>query len=298
WDGNPGNTSVVLAGENIVRALLADPGVRLLYKPHPMTGSVDPRAGAADHRIRAMIEQANAGRNGERPGAAATAELERCTAELDRTTTAAFRSSADELERMRVQGTPEEGRSARVDAALEAWENAYWASLPEWEHQIVTGPRPAIFSCFNQADLLVSDVSSVVSDYLSSEKPYAVANTSGMTEEEFRHVFPTVRAGTVLSPDAAQVPELLESVRDPEKDTLVAARKELKVHLLGPSDPPSLARFNQAALRLGDEADARNERVARRASEIPSQRESASRGDAPDLDSTSTATDAEDAVTA
>ncbi|MFG7944503.1 hypothetical protein DEH18_06195 [Streptomyces sp. NHF165] len=298
WDGNPGNTSVVLAGENIVRALLADPGVRLLYKPHPMTGSVDPRAGAADHRIRAMIEQANAGRNGERPGAAATAELERCTAELDRTTTAAFRSSADELERMRVQGTPEEGRSARVDAALEAWENAYWASLPEWEHQIVTGPRPAIFSCFNQADLLVSDVSSVVSDYLSSEKPYAVANTSGMTEEEFRHVFPTVRAGTVLSPDAAQVPELLESVRDPEKDTLVAARKELKVHLLGPSDPPSLARFNQAALRLGDEADARNERVARRASEIPSQRESASRGDDPDLDSTSTATDPEDAVTA
>ena len=45
WDGNPGNTSVVAAGENLVRALLADPGVRLLYKPHPLTGSVDPRGG-------------------------------------------------------------------------------------------------------------------------------------------------------------------------------------------------------------------------------------------------------------
>ncbi|MGG7611526.1 hypothetical protein ACQ5JZ_19355, partial [Streptomyces sp. ZG43] len=59
WDGNPGNTSVVLAGENIVRALLADPGVRLLYKPHPMTGSVDPRAGAANERIQAMIREAD-----------------------------------------------------------------------------------------------------------------------------------------------------------------------------------------------------------------------------------------------
>ena len=38
WDGNPGNTSVIAAGENLVRALLADPGVRLLYKPHPLTG--------------------------------------------------------------------------------------------------------------------------------------------------------------------------------------------------------------------------------------------------------------------
>ena len=28
WDGNPGNTSVILAGENIVRGLLADDKVR------------------------------------------------------------------------------------------------------------------------------------------------------------------------------------------------------------------------------------------------------------------------------
>ena len=68
WDGNPGNTSVILAGENIVRALLADDDVRLLYKPHPMTGSVDPRAGAANARIQAMIAEANARRSGALPG--------------------------------------------------------------------------------------------------------------------------------------------------------------------------------------------------------------------------------------
>lgn len=274
WDGNPGNTSVMLAGENIVRALLADPSVRLVYKPHPMTGSVVPQAGAANERIQAMIAEANTKRTGPRPGPEAAAELARRTEELTRLTTTSFRPSADEIERMKLQGRPEEGRAAQVDRALAAWENAFWASLPEWEHQIVTGPRPAIFSCFNQADLLISDVSSVVSDYLSSEKPYAVANTSGLSEEEFRAGFPTVRAATILTPDAAGIPALLESVRQPEKDTLAGARTALKEHLLGPSDPPSMVRFNRAALALAAEAEERQARVAARtAAELPSQRE-------------------------
>ncbi len=273
WDGNPGNTSVMLAGENIVRALLADPAVRLLYKPHPMTGSVDPRAGRADQRIQAMIREANAARSGPRPGPEAAAELARRTTELDRLTTSAFRDSADEIERMLLQTTPEKGRAATVEAATAAWEAAYWASLPEWEHQIITAARPALYSCFNQSDLLVSDVSSVVSDYLISEKPYAVANTSGMDEEEFKATFPTVSAATILTPEADGVAELLAAVRDPERDELATARRELKVQLLGPSEPPSLVRFNAAALALAAKADARRARMdaarSSEASEIP-----------------------------
>ncbi|BDM67334.1 hypothetical protein HEK616_08210 [Streptomyces nigrescens] len=272
WDGNPGNTSVILAGENIVRELLADENVRLLYKPHPMTGSVDPRAGAANARIQAMITEANGRRSGTRPGPEAAAELARRAEELDTLTTSAFRKSADELERMRLQGTPDEGRAAAVADAVTAWEEAYWNSFPEWEHQIITTARPGIFSCFNQADVLVSDVSSVVSDYLTSEKPYAVANTSGMTEDDFRANFPTVRAATILTPDAAGVAGLLDAVRDREKDTLVAARAELKEHLLGPSDPPSSVRFNLAAMDLCTKADERRIRMENRLSGIPGQR--------------------------
>nr|WP_240979694.1 hypothetical protein [Streptomyces sp. HNM0574] len=274
WTNDPGNTSVILAGENIVRALLADPSVRLHYKPHPMTGSVDPRAGAANQRIQAMIAEANAQRAGERPGPGAAEALARATEELQALTSTKFRKGADEGERMMLQAQPDGDRAARVEAATAAWQEAFWNSLPEWEHQIITGPRPAIYSCFNQADLLISDVSSVVSDYLSSEKPYAVANTSGLSEDDFRTGFPTVRAATILSPEATEIPALLESVRSPEKDALADARQELKVHLLGPSDPPSLARFNQAALDLCGEAEARAERVAQRAADIPGQRES------------------------
>ncbi|SBT93952.1 hypothetical protein GA0115233_107525 [Streptomyces sp. DI166] len=260
WDGNPGNTSVIEAGENIVRALLADPKVRLLYKPHPLTGSVDPRAGAADMRIRDLIRAANRERSGPRP--ADNGELARRTAELDRITATDFRAAADQVERMLAQSTPEEGRARAVAEATTAWEDAYWASLPEWEHQIVLGLRPTLFSCFNRSDLLISDVSSVVSDFLASGKPYAVANTSGLAQDVFRKTFPTVRAATVLTPDAAGMPELLASVRDPELDELADARLELKRYLLGPDEPTSQERFNTAVRALYSAAEQRRERTA------------------------------------
>jgi hypothetical protein len=284
WTDDPGNTSLILAGENIVRGLLADPGVRLLYKPHPMTGSVDPYARAADQRIRAMIVEANArrgadGSTGTRPGPEAATALARRTAELDALTTTDFRPDADEAERMLLQSRPERGREEAVRVATAAWEEAYWASSPAREHLVVTGARPSLYGCFNQADLLISDVSSVVSDYLSSEKPYAVANTSGLSEDDFRTAFPTVRAATVLTPDASQVPALLAAVRAPAEDGLAQARRELKAHLLGPSDPPSMVRFNRAATQLCAAAEARNARAAARSgSELPEQRVTRSTG--------------------
>ncbi|MFD5845521.1 hypothetical protein [Streptomyces chartreusis] len=275
WDGNPGNTSVIEAGENLVRALLADPGVRLLYKPHPLTGSVDPRAGAADLRIRELIRAAVRERAGERPRE--TAELDLRTKELDRLTTTAVRTNADQLERMLLQSAPEPGRAQAVAAATAAWEEAYWASLPEGEHQVFIDARPTLYACFNAADLLISDVSSVVSDFLASGKPYAVANTSGLAEDVFRKAFPTVRAATVLTPDAAGVPDLLETVRHPEKDELVEARAELKRHLLGPDEPTSQERFNEAVRALGSAAREHRARMMERmaaeiTTEIPDQR--------------------------
>ncbi|MEW2440201.1 hypothetical protein AB0952_39695, partial [Streptomyces caniferus] len=105
-----------------------------------------------------------------------------------------------------------------------------------------------------------------------SEKPYAVANTSGMSEDDFRANFPTVRAATILSPEADEVAGLLDAVRDPEQDTLATERAELKEHLLGPSDPPSSVRFNQAALDLCAKADERRIRMENRLPGIPGPR--------------------------
>ncbi|WP_418957021.1 hypothetical protein [Streptomyces tritici] len=250
WTDDPGNTSVVLAGENLVRALLADPGVRLLYRPHPLTGSVDPRAAAADARIRRLVGDASgvpARTRGGKPE-----KVRRV-----------FPARADDAERMLLQGVPESGRAAAVAAREAAREAAYWAALGPAEHRVVTGARPSLYSCFNQADLLIGDVSSVVSDFLASGKPYAVANTGGLSEEEFRAAFPTVRAATVLTPDARGVPELLDAVRDPSKDRLAAVRAELKEQLLGPADPPSPVRFAAAVEALAARAAERGARVPR-----------------------------------
>ncbi|WP_415950495.1 hypothetical protein [Streptomyces sp. KLOTTS4A1] len=261
WDGAPGNTSLLVAGENIVRALLDDDGIRLLYKPHPMTGSVDPRAGAADLRIRELIREANRHRSGCRPGPERQAELALRSKELMRLTMTSFRRGADAVERMLLQGSPEPGRAAVVGEATVAWEAAYWASLPEWEHQTVAGAEPALYTCFNQADLLISDVSSVVSDFLASGKPYAVVNADGMPEQAFLEAFPTVGAATILTPDASGVSELLTAVRDPGKDKQAKERAALKLRLLGPSDPPSVDRFSDAAQSLVAAADAHRARI-------------------------------------
>ncbi|MFF7605749.1 hypothetical protein [Streptomyces parvulus] len=270
WDGNPGNTSVVEAGEHLVRALLADQGVRLLYKPHPLTGSVDPRARAADLRIRELVRAANRERVGARPAPGAAAELARRTAELDRLTAPGFRAAADQVERMLGRPAPEPGREGAVARAAAAWEEAYWASLPEGEHQVVTDARPPLYACFNRADLLISDVSSVISDFLASGKPYAVANTSGLAEDGFREAFPTVAAATVLTPDGSGVPALLDAVRHPELDELTGERAALALRLLGPADPPSQERFAAAVRSLCAAAGEHRARMAERlATEVP-----------------------------
>ncbi|MEY7980218.1 hypothetical protein AB8O53_28325, partial [Streptomyces pilosus] len=246
-------------------------GGRRVTKPHPLTGSVDPRAGAADRRIRELIHAANR----SRPGRVAepSAELARLTAELDRLTTSGFRAGADQVERMLAQSAPEPGRAEAVTRLTAAWEAAYWASLPDGEHQVVTEARPSLYACFNEADLLISDVSSVITDFLAGGKPYAVANTGDLSEPEFRAAFPTVAAATVLTPDASGVPALLDAVRHPERDGLREARAELKQRLLGPAVPPAQERFAAAVGALCAAAREHRARVSdRHATELPGQR--------------------------
>ncbi|GAB2901779.1 hypothetical protein [Streptomyces mayteni] len=338
WTDDPGNTSIILAGERVVGALLADPRVRLLYKPHPMTGTVNREAAAADARIRALIAARGgdgpAARTGggaaridglpdssqpagdpavdsaavagpadiaevvspadtsPRPVAAGSADapaepVGRGAAEAaspaDTTRRAVVagdgsvvRVGADDLERMAGQGAPAAGRAAGVAAAAEAWAAAFWASQPARGHLVLTGARPDIYSCFNQADLLIADVSSVVADHLASAKPYAVVNTSGLPAAEFRAANPTVRAATILAPDAAGLGELLDSVVDPALDRLAAARAELTEYLLGPAEPPSIVRFRRAVDELCAAADARRARQ-REAAGPPAERSAAPR---------------------
>jgi hypothetical protein len=58
WEGDRPSMaygSVATHGEAMVKALLADPSIRVIYRPHPRTGRISPAYAAADRRLRALL---------------------------------------------------------------------------------------------------------------------------------------------------------------------------------------------------------------------------------------------------
>ncbi|MEU1912731.1 hypothetical protein ACIP4T_02540 [Streptomyces massasporeus] len=264
WDGNPGNTSVVLAGENIVKQLVqADPPVRVLYKPHPFTGNVSKEAGAAHRRITALVQQAAAERAINTRFIADTAAQAQAKAELERIEARLAQLSGsggdrgDEAVATR-DGLVDVARHEEVARLRAEWNDAYWRSFPSWEHRVITGAEPRLYDCFNVSDAMVSDISSVVSDFIASGKPYAVTDSAEVGVEEFKRNNTAVRAAVILSNSASELGELLGAVRAPDADRLAEDRKELKQYLLGPDEPTSLEQFNTAVANLAVKAETRN----------------------------------------
>ncbi|WP_328440682.1 CDP-glycerol glycerophosphotransferase family protein [Streptomyces sp. NBC_00444] len=260
WDDNPGNTSLLLAGENIVRTLItADPPVRVLYKPHPFTGTRSAAAKTAHQRITALVEKAAAEARGpvdEAAQDAAKAELARIEARIaELSGTGAEKRDEAEATRDGVVDVAQHEELARLRAE---WNDAYWRSFPAHEHRVIEGAEPRLYDCFNVSDAMVSDISSVVSDFIASGKPYAVTDSAELGEEEFKRQNTAVRAAVILSNSAAELGGLLAAVRDRAADPLAADRKELKRYLLGPDEPKSIEQFNTAVANLALKAQTRN----------------------------------------
>ncbi|MFD7131783.1 hypothetical protein [Streptomyces sp. NPDC059894] len=264
WDDNPGNTSLLLAGENIVKKLVAaEPPVRVLYKPHPFTGTRSAKAGAAHRRITALIKKAAAQRAADPrftadPAAQARAasDLTRLKARLD-SLSLAFDDRADEAVTSR-DGLVDMRKHEEAARLRTEWNDAYWRSFPSFEHRVVTGAEPRLYDCFNASEAMVSDISSVVSDFIASGKPYAVTDSAGLGAEEFRRQNTAVRAAVILTNGADELDQLLDAVRTPAADPLAEDRKELKEYLLGPDEPTSIEQFNTAVADLALKAEARN----------------------------------------
>ncbi|HEY8788046.1 MAG TPA: CDP-glycerol glycerophosphotransferase family protein [Actinopolymorphaceae bacterium] len=165
-------SSVVPMGAAMISALLAIPGVRVVYKPHPATGSQDPAYARADARLR---------------------------------------------EQVRAAGGP---------------------------HEVLTGVA-GLYSAFNSADLLISDVSSVVTDFLYSRKPYVVTNPHELDDEAFRAEYPSAAAAALVSP--ATIDRLAGIVDDARgADLLRAQRDVVATYLLGAERADPLAGFAEA----------------------------------------------------
>ncbi|MET7377570.1 hypothetical protein ABZT08_01875 [Streptomyces sp. NPDC005526] len=268
WDDNPGNTSILLAGENIVRKLVqADPPVRVLYKPHPFTGTRSAQAKATHQRIVALVEKAAAARAADPRFTAETADQAAARAQAKtelarveaRLAVLAGRGGEkrDEAEATR-DGLLDVARHEETARLRAEWNEAYWRSFGSWQHRVITGAEPRLYDCFNVSDAMVSDISSVVSDFIASGKPYAVTDSAELGVEEFRRNNTAVRAAVILSNSAAELGELLGAVRDPAADPLAGERAELKQYLLGPDEPTSIEQFNTAVADLALKAETRN----------------------------------------
>ena len=91
----------------------------------------------------------------------------------------------------------------------------------------------SIVDCFNASDAMISDVSSVVGDYLFSRKPLAMVSTRH-TREEFRSEFPMARAAYVLDATGEALGNLDEMLEDLlVEDPLAQTRASLATYYLG-----------------------------------------------------------------
>ena len=262
WESGESPMSVIRMGARLVRMLTADDRVRLLYRPHPLTGTQSPAAAAAHQQIVAIIANARKDRaarlRGSRPAAepAADSRLGQIEAQL----AALAHAVPPPVDPVR-SGWPDYAgmsRDARCGAADEAawdrlteeWHERYWTGQPGWQHLVQGGPLPSLYSTFNRCDLMITDISSVVSDFIGSGKPYVVTNPNDVPENAFRAANPSAGAAYVLNASCEGLTDILDQVLQAAPDRLAGARSDLREYLLGPGEPPGQNRFNAAVTEL------------------------------------------------
>ena len=126
---------------------------------------------------------------------------------------------------------------------------------------LVPNTPDALYTAFNEADVLISDISSVITDFLASRKPYLVTNPRDVPDAEFRALFPSASAAELLGSDVAGLRSALADAAgvDPRR----AAREALAEYLLGAERDP-LEAFLDEVDRFVERADRRT-----RTSEVP-----------------------------
>lgn len=96
----------------------------------------------------------------------------------------------------------------------------------------------SIFDCFNNCDAMISDVSSVVSDFLFSEKPFIITNMIHNCQNPEEN-FPTTKAGYILNHNLSNLEFALNELLN--TDSKKIQRKLLKSYFLGDFDKENYA---------------------------------------------------------
>jgi hypothetical protein len=111
-------------------------------------------------------------------------------------------------------------------------------------------PDVDLYDWFDHADLLVTDISSVLSDFMMWDKPCAVTNPTSLSAAELGKRFPTTQTAYVLDPDARLVATVLDGALT--HDPLRQRRHEARRHFLGDPDRDPLEMFREQLTILYD----------------------------------------------
>ncbi|MEU6254540.1 hypothetical protein [Streptomyces sp. NPDC047043] len=253
WSDDDCHTSLIPMGVTLVEQLLAQ-NVRVIYKPHPLTGRRSAEAAAADRAVRDLLAAAN---ERHEPVGAQLASAERRLTEIRaRLDEVSGQHDGDYVQQTRDARVPDRGGAAEWHELRAEWHRLFWESSGPVRHHVITEQLPTLYDCFNQADVLISDVSSVVADFVASLKPYVLTNALGLPDEEFRAAYTTAGGAYLLDRECTRLPEILGSVREPHHDPMAAHRRVLKEYVLGPDRPASMERFNTAVNALAERSAA------------------------------------------
>nr|WP_239677414.1 CDP-glycerol glycerophosphotransferase family protein [Natronosporangium hydrolyticum] len=110
----------------------------------------------------------------------------------------------------------------------------------------------SLFECIDASHAMVSDVSSVASDFLYTGKPFAITDMLG-EGAEFVRTFPLASAAYVIQPDASNLTDAVASLLGKDlvgKDLLADARRAARTHYLGDFPPDRYAEGFVAQARL------------------------------------------------
>lgn len=107
-------------------------------------------------------------------------------------------------------------------------------------------PNLTLYDYFSESDLLITDISSVISDYLYLDRPVIVTNPLSIGDME--HQFPVVRGCYVLDAASPDLPSLLMEIAT--RDTKAEVRGQVRNGIFGVPRGSSMTEFQRHLTQL------------------------------------------------
>ncbi|MDA2978940.1 MAG: CDP-glycerol glycerophosphotransferase family protein [Actinomycetota bacterium] len=145
-------------------------------------------------------------------------------------------------------------RKAMTSAADEIARLLSEAANPDFHEYIAPGSGVPLFDNINAADLLISDISSVVTDFMATSRPILVSNPKNLSDSEFGSLFPNLSGCYIFGTDTSDFADLLNLALT--SDPLAVERAEAERRLLGAHPEGPIRTFVTAANELYEAAAA------------------------------------------